>query len=117
MHCGNLVGASGLPGQSPPTAKLRKMKKRWLKTPSKAERLLKEIGHEDTQSTRSLKFVPLRKIQCTFEGAFFVVDFLLQLEDGVEDGFGPRGAARDVHIDGNHLVATLHDGVIIEDAA
>src|SRR5208283_178269 len=57
------------------------------------------------------------EIEGALEGALFGVDFFLELENGVEDGFGAGRAAGDVHVHGNDLIATLHDGVIIEDAA
>src|SRR5580765_3934608 len=63
------------------------------------------------------KSVLLREIQCALEGALFVVDFLLQLENGVENGLGTWRTAGNVDIDGNHLVAALNDGVVIENAA
>src|SRR5260370_26428199 len=65
----------------------------------------------------SLNSVPLGEIKCALEGTLFIVDLLLELEDGVENSFGARRAARHVNIDGNDLVAALHDGVIVEDAA
>jgi len=61
--------------------------------------------------------VPLRKIQCALERTLLIVDLLLKLEDRVENGFGARRAARDVYVNGNNLIAALHDSVIIEDAA
>ena len=59
----------------------------------------------------------LVEVEGALEGAFFVVDFLLQLEDGVEEGFGARWAAGNVDVDWEDLVAALYDGVIVEDAA
>ena len=59
----------------------------------------------------------LGKIQSALEGTFFVIDFLLKLQDRIEYGFGPRRASGNVNIHGNHLIAALHDGVIVEDAA
>ena len=64
-----------------------------------------------------VKPVPLREIQCALERTLFAVDFFLELEDGVEDGFGARRATGDVDVHGDNLIATLHDGVIVEDAA
>src|SRR5439155_2251697 len=61
--------------------------------------------------------LPLGKIQCALERTLFAVDLLLELEDGVENSFGTRRASRDVNVNGNNLIAALHDGVIIEDAA
>src|SRR5690348_4859831 len=59
----------------------------------------------------------LGEIQGALEAAAFGVDFLLKLEDGVEESFGARRAAGDVNVNRNYLVYALHDGVIIEDAA
>jgi len=59
----------------------------------------------------------LRKIQGALEGALFAVDFFLELEDGVENSFGARRATGNVDVNGNDLIAALHDGVIVEDAA
>ncbi len=39
------------------------------------------------------------------------------MEDAVEDSFGARGAAGNVDIHGDDLIAALDDGVIVEDAA
>src|SRR5258708_34096829 len=57
------------------------------------------------------------KIHGAPEGTLLIVDLLLELKDGVENGFGARRAAGDIHIDGNDLIAALHDGVIVEDAS
>jgi len=57
------------------------------------------------------------KIQRALEGTLLIVDLLLELKNGVENGFGARRAAGDVDVDGDDLIAALHDGVIIEDAA
>src|SRR2546426_12538572 len=57
------------------------------------------------------------EIQHALEGAFFAVNLLLKLENGVEKRFGARRAAGNVNVDGNDLIAALHDGVIVEDAA
>src|SRR5216683_4141034 len=57
------------------------------------------------------------EIQHALEGAFFAVNLLLELENGVEKRFGARRAAGNVNVDGNDLIAALHDGVIVEDAA
>src|SRR5216683_470720 len=57
------------------------------------------------------------EIQRALEGAFFAVNLLLKLENGVEKRFGARRAAGNVNVDGNDLIAALHDGVIVEDAA
>ncbi len=46
-----------------------------------------------------------------------MIDLLLELQNCVEDGFGPRRAAGNVNIDRNYLVAALHDRVVVEDAA
>jgi len=61
--------------------------------------------------------VPLRKIQCALERTLLIIDLLLKLEDGVENGFGARRASGDVDVNGNDLVAALHNGVIIENPA
>src|SRR5260370_5838032 len=57
------------------------------------------------------------KIQGAPEGTLLIVNLLLELKNRVEDGFGARRAAGDVGINGDDLIAALHDGVIIEDAA
>src|SRR5215469_1412531 len=64
-----------------------------------------------------LKSLPLREIQSTLEGTFFVFDLFLKLENRVEQRFRPRRAPRNVNVHGNHLIATLHDGVVVEYAA
>jgi len=75
------------------------------------------LQHVGMNKQHRLKSVLLGEIQCALEGALFVVDFLLQLENGVENGLGTWRAAGNVDIDGNHLVAALDDGVVIEHAA
>jgi hypothetical protein len=59
----------------------------------------------------------LREIEGALERALFVLDLFLELEDGVKDRFGARGAARDVDVHGDNLVAALDDGVVVEDPA
>jgi len=58
----------------------------------------------------------LREIEGAFEGTLFVIDFFLELKDGVENGFGARRAAGNVDVNREHLIAALHDGVVVEDA-
>jgi len=57
------------------------------------------------------------EIEGALEGALFSVDFFLELEDCIEDGFGAWRAAGDVDVHGDDLIAALHDGVVVEDAA
>src|SRR5579872_3425313 len=59
----------------------------------------------------------LREIEGAFEGTLFVIDFLLQLKNGIQNGFGTRRAAGDVDVHRKNLIAALDDGVIVEDAA
>src|SRR5262245_45144049 len=44
-------------------------------------------------------------------------DFLLQLHEAINERFRTRRAARYIHVHRNHLIDTLDDGVVIEDAA
>src|SRR5713101_9029008 len=60
---------------------------------------------------------PSSEIQHALEGAFFAVNLLLELENGVEKRFGARRAAGNVNVDGNDLIAALYDCIIVEDAA
>src|SRR2546430_7331019 len=60
---------------------------------------------------------PSGKIHGAPEGTLLSVDLLLKLKDGVENGLGARRATGDVHIDRNDLIAALHNGVIVENAA
>jgi len=57
------------------------------------------------------------KIQRALEGTLLIVDLLLELKNGVgerlRDARGQPGRRRR----GDDLIAALHDGVIIEDAA
>src|SRR5216683_2336835 len=59
----------------------------------------------------------LGDIEGSLEAAAFVGDFFLQLKDGVEQSLGPGRASGNVDVHGNYLVDSLHDGVIVEDAA
>src|ERR1700681_3829425 len=43
-------------------------------------------------------------------------DLLLQLDDRVEQAFGPRRAARQIDVDRDDLVDALHDRVVVEHA-
>src|SRR5512145_2201767 len=45
------------------------------------------------------------------------VDLALQLDDAVDERFRPWRAAWYEHVDGHDLVHTLHDCVVVEDAA
>src|SRR6516225_1147452 len=64
-----------------------------------------------------LKPVPLREIKRALERTLFVFDLLLKLENRVEQRFRPRRAARNVNVHRNHLIAPLHDSVVVEHAA
>src|SRR6266699_2285466 len=57
------------------------------------------------------------EIHGALERAFLGVDFPLELEDGVKKRFGTRRAAGNVNINGDHLVAALDNGIIVENAA
>src|SRR5262245_31766624 len=41
-------------------------------------------------------------------------DFLMQLDDAVDQRFGARRAARDIHVDRHDLVDALDDRIVIE---
>src|ERR1700756_2181181 len=45
----------------------------------------------------------LRQIQSALKRALFTVDFLLQLQDGIEQRFGARRAAGHIDVHGNYL--------------
>src|SRR5260370_9512017 len=64
-----------------------------------------------------VKSAPLRKIQRALERALLLVALLLKLDDSVEKSFGARRASRNVNINGNDLVAALHDSVVVQGAA
>jgi len=59
----------------------------------------------------------LREVKGALEGALFGFDLLLELQNGVENGFWTRRAAGNVDIDGDDLIAALNDGIVIEHAA
>src|SRR5699024_4364720 len=46
-----------------------------------------------------------------------VLDFIVQLIHGVDQHFGPRWAAGQVHVYRHDVVDALHDGVVAEHAA
>ncbi len=69
------------------------------------------------QEAHRMRQVRLREVEGAFEGTLFVIDFFLELKNGVENGFGARRAAGDVDVDGKHLIAALYDGVVVEDTA
>jgi hypothetical protein len=77
----------------------------------------RDPGNAGRTKVRHVHKQKLVQVEGALEGAFFAVDFLLELEDGVEQSFGARWAAGDVNVDGEDLVAALDDGVIVEDAA
>src|SRR6267154_3370768 len=58
----------------------------------------------------------LRDIQGAFEAAAFVADFFLQLQDRIQQGFGPGWASGHINIHRNHLIDALNDGVVVEDS-
>src|SRR5215467_5689564 len=68
-------------------------------------------------SSNAGKDFGLSKVQRALERTFFAINLLLQLHNRVEKRFGPWRAARNVNIDGDHLIAALHDGVIIKHSA
>jgi hypothetical protein len=59
----------------------------------------------------------LREVESALEGTFFGLDFFLELQNAEEHGFGAWRAAWDVNVHRDDLVATLHDGIVVEDAA
>jgi len=81
------------------------------------EAVAQEVASAFGETFHSHKAPCLGEIEGALEGALLSVDLFLELENGVEDGFGARGTAGDVDVHGNDLIAALHDGVIVEDAA
>src|SRR5690242_3114378 len=59
----------------------------------------------------------LNEIQGALKGALLVLNLFLELENCVEQGFRARRAAGDVNVHRDDLIATLHDGVVVENAA
>ena len=57
------------------------------------------------------------QIQSALEGTRFRIDLFLELQNRVQERFRAGGTPRNVYIHWNNLIATLHDGVIVEDAA
>src|SRR5579863_3279755 len=56
-------------------------------------------------------------VQCLQQAARFTLDLLLEERDGIHKLFGTRRAPRDVDIYRDHLVHSLHNGVVVEDPA
>src|SRR4029077_10560328 len=61
--------------------------------------------------------IALCDVQGAFEAAAFVGNFFPQLENGIEQSLGAGRASGNVDVHGDHLVHSLHDGVVVEDAA
>src|SRR5208337_2074250 len=59
----------------------------------------------------------LTNVKSTLEGSTLFNDLLLQQGNGVDKLLGTRRAAGNVNIDGNPLVDSLHDRIVIEDSA
>lgn len=59
----------------------------------------------------------LGEVEGALEGALFGLDLFLQLENAVKNHFRPRWATGNVDVDGNNLIASLNNSVIVEDAA
>src|ERR1700681_2450331 len=57
------------------------------------------------------------QIQSALEGTRFRIDLFLELQNRVQERFRAGGTPRNVYIHWNNLIATLHNGVIIEDTA
>src|SRR3984893_3894660 len=57
------------------------------------------------------------QIQSALEGTRFRIDLFLELQNRVQERFRAGGTPRNVYIHWNNLIATLHDRVIVEDAA
>src|ERR1700693_939625 len=56
------------------------------------------------------------QIQSALKGTRFRIDLFLQLQNRVQERFRAGGTPWNVYIHWNNLIATLHDGVIVEDA-
>ena len=94
-----------------------------------SERMAQQIAsadslrpHSDTKLTgyrpgekQFLELTP-SEVQRALERAFFGLNLLLQLENRIQYGLRPRGATGHIHIDRDHLIASLNDGVIVEHA-
>src|SRR5580704_14532912 len=59
----------------------------------------------------------LGDVQGALDRAALSLNFFLQESDGVDQLLRTRRAARNIYIDGNNLVYTLHQSVIVEHAA
>src|SRR5699024_4799076 len=46
-----------------------------------------------------------------------VLDLIVQLVHGIDQHFGPRRAAGQIHVHRHDVVDSLHDGVVVEHAA
>ncbi len=57
------------------------------------------------------------QIQSALEGSRFRINLFLELQNRVQERFRAGGTPWNVYIHWNNLITTLHDGVIIEDAA
>jgi hypothetical protein len=45
------------------------------------------------------------------------LDFMVELNNPINQGFGARWATSDIDVDRDDFIDTLHDGVVIEHAA
>ncbi len=56
-------------------------------------------------------------IQSLHQAARFALDLLLKKRNGVEKLFGSWRASRDIHVDRDYLVYSLHNGIVVKHPA
>src|ERR1700730_9767260 len=57
------------------------------------------------------------EVERSHEASARGIDFFLKLNDCVKERLGPRWAAGDINVDGNHLIHALDDRIVVEDTA
>src|SRR5258708_33236279 len=71
----------------------------------------------ESTSMMAVESIDVRSAADTTSGGHpLLVDFLLELDDTVDERFGPRRTAGHEHVHRHHLVDTLHNGVVVEHA-
>src|SRR5204863_3880777 len=64
-----------------------------------------------------LRFLTLGSLEFVAKDRPLALDLLLEVDDRLDQLFGPRRTAGNVHVDGDEAIYTLNDGVGVEHTA
>ena len=88
-----------------------------MRMPRFGSELPPKSGSTGDVATATVTSGALRQVERFLDRATFLLDLLLQQGNGIDQLLGTRRAPGNIHVNGDNLIHTLNQGIVLEYAA